>query len=79
MTRNKLRKRINDSDNGLLKVRIWKRGQRVTTAVVRLYRDGDVWKESTRLGPRDVPLARHLLDLAHSWMLQAETSSEIKQ
>ena len=70
---------VHEIRRGLLKVRIWKRGQRVTTAVVRLYRDGDVWKESTRLGPRDVPLARHLLDLAHEWMLQAESSSGMKQ
>ena len=67
---------VHEIRRGLLKVRIWKRGRRLTTAVVRLYRDGDVWKESTRLGPRDVPLARHLLELAHTWMIQDLDSSE---
>lgn len=58
---------------GLIKVRVLRRrsnrGARFTLSVVRLYRNGDEWKESTRLGRDDIPLVRLLLDQAHTWML----------
>ena len=37
--------------------------------VVRIYRNGDQWKESTRLGRDDIPLARLVLDEAYEWVL----------
>lgn len=58
---------------GLMKVRIWQRktknGVRFSLTVVRLFRNGDQWKESTRLGRDDIPLIRLLLDQAHTWIL----------
>ena len=58
---------------GLIKVRIWQRrsknGVRDSLSVVRLFRNGDQWKESTRLGCDDIPLVRLVLDEAHTWML----------
>lgn len=45
-------------------------GNRHTLSVHRLYRNGDHWKESSRFGPDDVPVIRHVLDLAHTWVLQ---------
>ena len=58
---------------GLIKVRIWQRktknGSRFSLTVVRLFRNGDQWKESTRLGRDDIPLVRLLLDKAHTWIL----------
>jgi hypothetical protein len=58
---------------GLIKVRIWQRktknGVRFSLTVVRLFRNGDQWKESTRLGRDDIPLVRLLLDKAHTWIL----------
>ena len=58
---------------GLIKVRIWQRrsknGVRYSLSVVRLFRNGDQWKESTRLCRDDVPLVRLVLDEAHEWML----------
>ncbi len=58
---------------GLIKVRIWQRksknGVRLSLTVVRLFRNGDQWKESTRLGRDDIPLVRLLLDKAHTWIL----------
>ena len=58
---------------GLIKVRIWQRrsknGVRYALSVVRLFRNGDQWKESTRLGRDDIPLVRLVLDEAHAWLL----------
>lgn len=58
---------------GLIKVRIWQRktkhGMRFSLAVVRLFHNGDQWKESTGLGRDDIPLVRLLLDKAHTWIL----------
>ena len=65
---------------GLIKVRIWQRrsknGARYSLSVVRLFRNGDQWKESTRLGRDDIPLVRVVLDEAHTWMLTNEGMSE---
>jgi len=58
---------------GLVKVRIWqrssKKGVRYSLTVVRLFRNGDQWKESTRLGRDDIPIVRLVLDEAYSWIL----------
>ena len=58
---------------GLIKVRIWRRrskqGPRYSLSVVRLFRNGDHWTESTRLGRDDIPLVRLVLDEAYEWML----------
>ncbi|MDA1161883.1 MAG: hypothetical protein O3B13_02150 [Planctomycetota bacterium] len=56
-------------------------GPRHTVSVVRLFRNGDHWKESTRFGRDDIPVVRLVLDLAHTWVLesqnqQQQTSSE---
>ena len=59
---------------GLIKARIWRKrtrsGVRHTVSVVRLYRNGDVWKESTRFGRDDLPLVKLVLDKAHLWTLR---------
>jgi hypothetical protein len=58
----------------LIKVRVWRKktssGLRHSVTVTRLYRNGDVWKESTRFGRDDIPLVRLLLDEAHSWIYE---------
>lgn len=58
---------------GLIKVRIWRKhtrsGTRHIVSVVRLYRNGDVRKESTRFSRDDLPLVRLVLDHAHTWIL----------
>jgi hypothetical protein len=59
---------------GVIKARIWRRrtrsGPRFTVSVVRLYKNGEVWKESSRFDPRDIPLVRLALDRTHRWLLQ---------
>ena len=58
---------------GLIKVRIWQRrsknGVRYSLTIVRLFRNGDQWKESNRLGRDDIPLVRLVLDEVYEWML----------
>ena len=61
---------------GLIKVRIWQRrskqGVRYSLSIVQLFRNGDQWKESTRLGRDDLQLARLVLDEAYGWLLNQE-------
>ena len=59
-------KPVEEIRRGLIKVRIWQRrsknnGVRYSLSVVRLFRNGDQWKESTRLGRDDIPLVRLVL------------------
>jgi hypothetical protein len=57
---------------GTIKVNIWckktRTGHKHTLNVVRLYRNGDVWIESSRFSRDDVPLLRKVLDAAHTWI-----------
>ena len=59
---------------GMIKAAIWrnqtKSGERHTVSVVRLYRNGDVWKESTRFGRDDLPLVAKIADQAHTWIYE---------
>ena len=59
---------------GLIKVSIWrnatKNGDRHSISVVRLYRNGDQWKESTRFGRDDLPLVAKAIDHAHTWIFE---------
>jgi hypothetical protein len=58
---------------GAIKARISQKqtrsGSRYTISLVRLFRNGDVWKESTRFGRDDLPVLRLLLDKVYSWIL----------
>ena len=68
------RKPVHEIRHGLIRVRIWRKrtrsGLRHTLAVSRLFRNGDVWKESSRFGRDDIPLLRLLLDKAHTWIFR---------
>lgn len=69
---------IHEIRRGLIKVRIWRKRTRDrlrhTITVTRLFRNGDLWKESTRFGRDDIPLLRVALDAAHTWIFrQTET------
>ena len=41
-------------------------------SIHRLYKNGDLWHESTRLGRGDIPFICFLLDEAHTWMIEQE-------
>jgi hypothetical protein len=59
---------------GLIKGSIWRNqtraGDRYTITVVRLFKNGDRWTESTRFGRDDLPLVAKICDLAHTWVFQ---------
>ncbi len=63
---------IHEIRHGLIKVRIWRRrtrdGIRHSVSLVRLFRDGDQWKESSRLCRDDLPLASLALGEAFFWL-----------
>ncbi len=65
---------------GLIKACVWRKrtrsGLRHTVSVLRLYRNGDLWKESTRFGRDDLPVVRLALDHAHTWILHQTIKSE---
>ena len=69
---------------GLIKAAVWenqtKVGARYSVTFCRLFKNGDVWKESTRFGRDDLPLVAKVADLAHSWIFgygrQHESGSE---
>ncbi len=69
-------KLVHEIRQGLLVVRIRraKSGEAVrhTLSLHRLYKNGDLWHESSRLGRDDIPFVRFLLDEAHTWMLQQD-------
>ncbi len=57
---------------GLIKASIWKNqtrsGGRHNVTVCRIYRNGDVWKESTHFGRDDLPILAKVIDMAHTWI-----------
>lgn len=69
---------IHEIRRGLVKARIWRKktraGVRHCVTVVRLFRNGDTWKESSRFGRDDLPLAQLVLDLAHTWIFQSASA-----
>ncbi len=67
---------IHEIRHGLIKVRIRRKqtssGLRHKLTIVRLYRNGDVWKESTRFSRDDIPLMCLVLDEAHTWIFRQQ-------
>lgn len=63
---------------GLIKACIWQNhtrsGDRHSVSVVRLYRNGESWVESTRFGRDDLPLVAKVVDLAHSWIYESSAT-----
>lgn len=61
---------------GLIKASVWrnqtKSGERHNVTLSRLYRNGDVWKESAHFGRDDLLVAAKALDLAHTWIVNAK-------
>ena len=57
---------------GAVKAAIWENetqnGTRHNVSLTRIYKDGDVWKDSTSFGRDDLPLVMKVSDLAHSWI-----------
>ncbi len=65
---------------GLVKATIWLNqtsyGERHSVSLVRLYRDGDAWAESTRFGRDELPVVAKAADLAFAWIWERNTLPE---
>ena len=76
-------KPIHEVRLGLIKAAIWHNqtrvGERHNVTLTRLYRNGDVWKESTHFGRDDLLLAAKVLDLAHSWIYQQDRAERAEK
>lgn len=59
---------------GLIKASVYRKktrsGIRYQVSAVRLYRNGDCWKQSARFGRDDLPVLRLAIDKAHTWIVQ---------
>jgi hypothetical protein len=64
---------VHEIRRGFIKVKIRsKRGDKrkhYSLSIVRLFRNGDQWKESSRYGRDDIPVIRLALDEAFGWIL----------
>ena len=67
------KKPVHEIRLGRIKVAIWENetenGSRHNVSIVRLYKDGDQWKDSTSFGRDDLLLVAKIADLAHSWII----------
>lgn len=65
---------------GRIKAAIWanegENGTRYNVTFSRIYKDGDVWKDSSSFGRDDLPLVAKVADLAHTWIFQSKESGE---
>ncbi len=63
---------VNEIRMGRIRAAIWENetqnGTRHNVTLSRIYKDGDVWKDSTSFGRDDLPLVMKVSDLAHSWI-----------
>ena len=63
---------VHEVKRGLIKAKIrrtsTRAGEKFSVSIVRLYRNGDQWKESTRYGRDDIPIIRLVLDEAFGWI-----------
>ena len=64
---------------GSIKAVIWanetENGTRYATRIVKLYRDGEEWKETTSFNRDDLLLVAKVSDHAHTWIFEASGST----
>ena len=66
---------------GRIRATIWihrteGRGVAFNTTISRLYKDGEVWKDSTVFYRDDLPIVAKVADMAYAWIWSHETSVE---
>ncbi len=62
---------------GRIKATVWanetENGIRHNVTVLRLYKDGDEWKDSASFGRDDLPLVCKVLDMAHTKIFELKS------
>ena len=68
---------------GRVRAAVWanetENGTRHNVTVSRLYKDGDVWRDSSSFGRDDLPLVAKVVDLAHSWIFGDAQSTPVTE
>ncbi|MCA9012140.1 MAG: hypothetical protein KDB01_20450 [Planctomycetaceae bacterium] len=71
---------IHEVRHGLIIAKIYRKKLknilRYSVTIVRLFRNGDVWKESSRLGSADLLVAVWVLNKADSWIASQMEAAE---
>ena len=64
---------------GRIKAAIWenetREGNRHNISLTRIYKDENIWKDSTSFGRDDLPLQAKVADLAHTWIFENSSST----
>jgi hypothetical protein len=73
---------VHEIKRGLIKAKIRRKpsrdGAKYSVSIVRLYRNGDHWKESTRYGRNDIPVIRLVLDEAFGWIYVQQENEKLE-
>ncbi|MCA9050983.1 MAG: hypothetical protein KDA89_19740 [Planctomycetaceae bacterium] len=68
---------------GRVRAAIWENetqnGTRHNVSLTRIYKDGDVWKDSTSFGRDDLPLVMKVSDQAHSWIFDNSQVADLQK
>ena len=79
MARDRVRP-VHEVRMGRIRAAIWANettnGRRHNVTLSRIYKDDDVWKDSSSFGRDDLPLVMKVSDLAHSWIFEHSHSAE---
>lgn len=74
MSTSTAQKPIHEIRLGRIKAAIWEnatqQGVRHNVSIVRLFKDGNQWRDSSNFGRDDLPLVEKVADLAHSWIFE---------
>ncbi len=66
---------------GRIRVAIWAnqsngKGVWFNTTIVRLYKDGDEWKETAAYGRDDLPIVSKAVDMAYGWIWKQDEPAQ---
>lgn len=74
MAKSDSNKPANEIRLGRIKATIWANetdnGVRYNVSIVRIYKDGDEWKEATSFGREELLLVAKVADMAHTWIYE---------
>lgn len=69
---------------GRIRATIWihqtdSRNATFNTTITRLYKDGEVWKDSTVFYRDDLPIVAKVADIAYAWIWSQETLATVRK